>query len=93
MQWLLRKIVGSKNERDMKKIRPLVARVNEIETSYQSLSEDALRAKTQEFRDRLAKGEPLDDLLPEAFAAVKNACRRLCGRTIDVCGHPIACVL
>ncbi len=89
MQWILKKIIGTKNERDLRKLRPLVARINEIETTYQRLSDEQLKAKTAEFRERLAKGETLDDLLPEAFAAVKNACRRLCGQTIEVCGHPI----
>jgi len=89
MNWILRKIIGTKNERDLRKLRPLVQRINEIERSYQSLSEELLRAKTDEFRQRLARGETLDDLLCEAFAVVKNACRRLCGRTIEVCGHPV----
>ena len=87
MQWLLKKIIGTKNERDLKRIRPIVAKINEIEATYQSLSDDELRAKTAEFRERLAKGESEDRLLPEAFATVKNACRRLCGSVIDVCGH------
>ncbi len=89
MNWILRKILGTKNERDLKRIRPLVERINEIERGYQSLTDEQLRAKTDEFRARLAKGETLDDLLCEGFAAVKNACRRLCGQTIEVCGHPI----
>ncbi len=89
MQWLIKKIVGTKNERDVRKIRPLVARINEIEQSLQSLSDEALRAKTVEFRERLAGGAALDDLLCEAFAVVKNACRRLCGRTVEVSGHQL----
>ncbi|MBQ7251485.1 MAG: preprotein translocase subunit SecA, partial [Kiritimatiellae bacterium] len=88
LQGILKKLFGTKTARDLKKLRPLVARINELEASYQSLSDDALKAKTAEFRDRLARGETLDDLLPEAFATVKNACRRLCGTTADVCGHP-----
>lgn len=86
MQWLLKKIIGTKNERDLKKIRPFVARINAIETEYQSLSDEQLKAKTAEFRQRLADGATLDDLLPEAFAAVKNACRRLVGQPIQVTG-------
>lgn len=89
MQWLIRKILGTKNERDIKKLRPLVDRINALEMEYQQLSEEALRSKTQEFRDRLAKGATVDDLLCEAFAVVKNACRRMCGKPVDVCGHPI----
>ncbi|MBM4155585.1 MAG: preprotein translocase subunit SecA [Lentisphaerae bacterium] len=89
MNWILKKIVGTKNERDIKRIRPLVARVNELEVAYQSLTDDQVRAKTVEFRERLAKGESLDDLLCEAFATVKSACRRMCGTAVDVCGHPV----
>ena len=89
MQWLLKKIIGTKNERDVKNMRPLVARINAIELEYQQLTEEQLKAKTGEFKARLAKGEKLDDIMCEAFAAVKNTCRRLCGQTIDVCGHPI----
>ena len=89
MQWLIKKIVGTKNERDLKLARPIVARINEVEQQLQALSEDQLKAKTQEFRDRLAKGAALEDLLVEAFAVVKNACRRLCGTTAHVCGHDL----
>ncbi len=85
--WLLKKVLGSQNQREMKKLWPQVAVVNDHEKQYQSLSEEQLRAKTVEFRARLAKGESLDDLLPEAFAAVKNACRRLCGREWLVRNH------
>jgi len=88
MQWLLKAILGTKNERDLKKLRPYVGRINEREKELQALSDDALKAKTQEFRERAAKGETLDDLMVEAFAVVKNACRRLCGTVVDVCGHP-----
>ncbi len=87
MQWLLKRILGTKNERDVRKLRPLVARINELEKGLQSLSDDDLKAKTAEFRARLAKGETLDNLMCEAFAVVKNACRRLCGTTTEVCGH------
>ncbi|NLG36281.1 MAG: hypothetical protein GX548_13105, partial [Lentisphaerae bacterium] len=78
MQWLLKKIVGTKNERDLKKLRPLVTKINEWEEKYQGLTEEGLKAKTEEFRKRLDKGETLDALMCEAFAVVKNACRRLC---------------
>ncbi|MBV9463630.1 MAG: preprotein translocase subunit SecA, partial [Verrucomicrobiae bacterium] len=57
--------------------------------NYQSLSDEQLAAKTQEFKARFQRGETLDDLLPEAFAAVKNAARRHVGKTWDVCGHPV----
>ncbi len=65
---------------------PLVAKINELEESYQSLSDEQLKAKTDEFRQRFKDGESLDDLLPEAFATVKNAARRLCGQTIEYVG-------
>jgi len=87
---VIRAIFGTKHQRDLRKLRPLVERVNAVEQQYQSLSEEQLKAKTQEFRDRLAKGEALDDLLCEAFATVKNACRRLVGTTVHVCGHDMA---
>jgi preprotein translocase subunit SecA len=84
---LLRKLFGTKHQRDIKLLRPLVDRVNEFERQYQSLSEEAIKQKTVEFRARLAKGETLDDLMCEAFAAVKNTCRRLCGTKVDMCGR------
>ena len=87
MQWLLKKVLGTKNQRDIKKLKPLVDRINILEAEYQSLSEAALKAKTDAFKARFKAGETLDDLLCEAFAAVKNACRRLVGTTVNVCGH------
>jgi preprotein translocase subunit SecA len=89
MQWLLKKIIGTKNQRDVKKMQPLVARINELEAQYQLLSEGQLKAKTGEFKARLAGKESLDDILCEAFAVVKNACRRLDGATFSVCGHEL----
>jgi preprotein translocase subunit SecA len=88
VSWILKKFLGSKNQREVKRLWPMVHRVNEIEAEYQKLSDEQLRAKTDEFRKRLAEGTPLDDLLPEAFAAVKNACRRLVGKEWPVRGQP-----
>ncbi len=88
MYAFLKKIFGTKHQRDVRKLRPLVDRINALEIEFQRLTEDALRSKTAEFKQRLQKGETLDDLVCEAFAVVKNACRRLVGRTIDVCGNP-----
>ena len=68
---------------------PLVERMNALEEDYQSLSEEALKAKTDEFRARLEQGETLDDIMCEAFAVVKNACRRLLGTTEMLCGHEL----
>ena len=89
MNWILKKILGSKNERDLKKMRPLVEKINTLDEEYKSLSDEQLQAKTAEFKERLQNGETLEDIELEAFAVVKNASRRLCGTTVDVCGHPI----
>jgi len=89
MQWLLKTIIGTKNQRDLKKIRPLVDRINQIEQEYQSLSEEQLKGKTEEFRRRLREGATTDELLCEAYAVVKNACRRLVGKPVEVCGHTL----
>lgn len=72
---LVKKIVGSRNERIINRKRKLVKKINALEPQFQSLSDDALRQKTQEFRQRLNEGETLDDLLPEAFAAVRRRLR------------------
>jgi preprotein translocase subunit SecA len=90
MNWILKKIIGSKNERDLKKLRPMVAQINALDEEYKALSDEQLQAKTEEFRGRLQAGETLEDIELEAFAAVKNAARRLCGTEVEVCGHPIA---
>jgi preprotein translocase subunit SecA len=84
----LAKALG-KAQRDLRALKPLVARINEIEEQYQKLTDDALREKTLEFQQRIAAGASLDDLLCEAFAAVKNACRRLKGGRFDVCGETL----
>jgi preprotein translocase subunit SecA len=70
------RIFGSSNERRIRQMRPLVARINELEPSMQVLSDEELKAKTEEFRGRRQAGETLDDLLPEAFAACREAGRR-----------------
>ena len=86
---ILKSIFGSKSGRDVKKLRPLVARINALEEEYQKLSDEELKAKTPQFQERLKNGETLDDILCEAFATVKNACRRLVGTTVNVCGHDL----
>jgi len=83
---LLAKIFGSKHDRDRKKLWPVVDEINRHFESYRDLSDAELAAKTPEFKQRLADGETLDDLLPEAFAAVKEACRRLVGKSWPVVG-------
>jgi len=74
---LLKKLVGSKNERELRRLQPLVDKINSLEAGLTPLADDALTAKTLEFRERLARGESLDDLLPEAFAVVREAGRRV----------------
>src|SRR5882672_9700412 len=74
---ILTKIIGTKNERELKAIAPLIKRIIALEPSVLPLSDAQLQAKTIEFRERLAKGETLDDLLPEAFAVVREAGRRV----------------
>ncbi len=70
---LLTKVFGSKNERELKKIEPVVEKTNAFEPRIQTMSDEDLKAQTQRFKDRLNNGEPLDDLLPEAFATVREA--------------------
>ena len=82
---LLRKVFGSRNDRLIKQYAQTVKRINAFEPAIQALSDDQLRAKTDEFRERHAKGESLDDLLPEAFAVVREAGKRELGmRHFDV---------
>jgi len=82
---ILQKVVGTKNERELKKLRPIVERINALEPSIQKLSDAELQRKTVEFKERLEKGESLDSLLPEAFAVVRETARRILGmRHFDV---------
>ncbi|MCX7105978.1 MAG: preprotein translocase subunit SecA [Methylococcales bacterium] len=82
---LVKFVVGSRNDRLVKSKKKLVKKVNALASEYEKLSDDALKAKTQEFRDRLTEGEKLDNLLPEAFAAVREASSRVFGmRHFDV---------
>ncbi len=74
---ILTKIIGTKNERELKRIRPLVQRIGELEPSLRPLTDVQLAAWTAAFKERLAKGEPLDGLLPEAFAVAREAGRRV----------------
>lgn len=86
---IIKKIFGSKRDRDVKRLGAQVAIINDLEEKLQSLTDDQLKAKTAEFKSRLAAGETLEDIKCEAFAVVKNACRRLKGTTVDVCGHEL----
>ena len=76
---LFTKLFGTPSEREIKKIKPTVDKILSMEEEYAALSEEALKAKTAEFKERLAKGETLDDILPEAFAAIREAAWRVIG--------------
>ncbi len=73
---LLEKIFGNYSEKEIKKIKPIVSKIESLAPQYETLSDEELRGKTQEFRDRLAAGETLDDILPEAYAVVREASSR-----------------
>lgn len=83
----LKKIFGTAQDRLLRKYHKTVAQVNEWDKKYDSLSDEDLRKKTIEFRERLSNGETVDMLLPEAYAVVKNACKRLRGTEIHVSGY------
>jgi preprotein translocase subunit SecA len=74
---LLAKVVGTQNEREIKRLRPRVVEINGLEPSIQALTDEQLRQKTEEFRKRVADGTTLDSLLPEAFAVVREAGKRV----------------
>ena len=76
---LFDKLFGTRSQREIKKIQPMVDKILALETEYKNLSEEALQAKTGEFKNRLAEGETLDDILPEAFAAIREAADRVLG--------------
>ena len=84
---LIAKLFGNKHDRDIKKIKPLVDEINSYCVECEKLDEESLKNKTQEFRERLENGETLDDILPETFAVIKDACRRHEGKTWPLVGH------
>ncbi|HCJ90525.1 MAG TPA: preprotein translocase subunit SecA, partial [Acidaminococcaceae bacterium] len=85
LESLIKKIFGDPSEKELKRCRPIVEKINSLEPEMQKLSSANLQAKTQEFKRRLQKGETLDDILPEAFAVVREASRRVTGmRHFDV---------
>ena len=93
---LFRKIFGTRNDREVKRLLPTVAHINEIEQKLQTEPEEVLRQKTAEWKARLGviedSGElkmALEEILPEAYAVVKNACRRMCGSRVPVRGHEL----
>ncbi|MGD8534648.1 MAG: preprotein translocase subunit SecA [Candidatus Aminicenantes bacterium] len=75
-KWLVQKIFGTKNERDLKRLQPYASAINELESQIQKLSNDQLRAKTAEFKEKISQGASLDDILLEAFAVVREAGKR-----------------
>ncbi len=82
---LLTKVIGSRNDRTLRRLRKIVKEINNYEPEFESLSDDELKAKTVEFRQRIEKGETLDQLLPEAFATAREASKRVFGmRHFDV---------
>src|SRR5687768_4774374 len=94
--YIIKKVIGSRNDREVKRLRPLVAKINEFEATLQNVPEEELPKKTAEWKERLKGIEgkeeikaALDEILPEAYAVVKNACRRLCGKDVIVRGHPL----
>ncbi|MEP6956270.1 MAG: preprotein translocase subunit SecA, partial [Chthoniobacterales bacterium] len=96
--WVLKKILGSRNQREIKRMLPTVRRINELDDQFKSLSDEELRGKTEQWKAELATIEDaearwrrLDEILPEAFAVVKNGARRLTERkdTFDVCDQPM----
>ncbi len=89
ISWFFKRFAGRHHRKFIQSCQPIVAKINAFEAEYQALTEEQLRAKTDEFRARVKAGESLDDILPEAFATVKNAARRLCGRTVVVCDHEL----
>src|SRR5205085_12294099 len=98
VSWILKKILGSKNQRELRRLSPIVRRINELDEQFKSLSDDELRAKTAAWKEELSKlpelqdqWQKLDEILPEAFAVVKNAARRLKERqqSFSVCDQPM----
>src|SRR5690242_2379952 len=94
--FIIKKIFGSRNDREVRRLRPLVANINALEAELQKLPDDALRQKTAAWKEELSQikddeelARRLTEILPEAFAVVKNACRRLCGSEIIVREHPL----
>src|ERR1700682_2416766 len=96
--WILKKILGSKNQREIKRLMPLVRTINELDEQFKALSDDDLRAKTTAWKTELAgisdlmgQWDKVDEIWPESFAVVKNAARRLTDRqeTFSVCDQPM----
>ncbi|HOX57188.1 MAG TPA: preprotein translocase subunit SecA [Candidatus Paceibacterota bacterium] len=94
--YIVKKFIGSKNDREVRRLRPLVAKINAVEAELQKVPEEVLRQKTAAWKEEMSNikdneklAQRLKEILPEAFAVVKNACRRLCGSEIIVREHPL----
>ena len=93
LEWIMKKLFSSRNKRVVNKLWPLVNKVNEYAEQYKALTDDELKAKTAEFKERLKNGETTDDIMCEAYGVVKDACRRLKEspreeeNTVEVTGH------
>src|SRR5436189_2392930 len=96
--WIIKKILGSKNQRELRRLMPTVHRINEFDEQFKNLSDDELRAKAASWKEEISKipdlqeqWRKLDEILPEAFAVVKNAARRLKDRrhSFTVCDQPM----
>lgn len=88
-QRILWKIAGDYNGKQLSKLRPIVKEINTYYEQFDTLSDTDIQNKTNEFKERIAKGASLDEILPEAFAVVKQACRRLVGQTFEVKGEKV----
>lgn len=84
---ILKKIFGTAQDRTVRRYTKIVKRVNEWDEKYKALSDDEVRQKSQEFKNRLSQGESLDQLLPEAYGLIKNVCRRMVGQEVHVAGY------
>ena len=98
VNWILKKILGSKNQREIRRLHPVVREINAFDEQFKALSDEELRAKTATWNSELSRIEDpeelarrLEEVLPEAFAVVKNAARRLSERqaTFEVCDQPM----
>src|ERR1700685_1776756 len=89
LSFLLKPFAGRHYKKFLARARPIVAKINEFDKSYSTLSDEQLRAKTVEFQERIKAGETLHQILPEAFATVKNAARRMVGQKVLVCEHEL----
>ena len=89
---IIQKIFGTRSEREVKKLMPLVTRIESMEDEMKALTDEQLREKTDEFRKRYQGGEDLDDLLPEAFAVRRRTACSACGRTVCSSSAASCCI-